>query len=76
MTELQYRKGLQDQPMDGFNIRMTAWHARICRKAGNGNMAAGARMAIELLATHLENINRPPIANTKKILSYSATSTS
>lgn len=44
------RQELQDAPMDGFNIRLTAWHPRICRKAGEGNMAEGVRKAIEMMA--------------------------
>jgi len=39
----------QEAPMDGYNVRLTSWHARAARTLGNGNMAEGIRRAIEAL---------------------------
>ena len=41
--------------MDVYPIRMTAAHARKARKAGNGNLSEGTRMAIEKLEEPIEN---------------------
>ena len=37
----------QDDPMSNFTIRMTAWHARMGRRIGDGNMSEGFRIALE-----------------------------
>ena len=41
------RKRIYEDPMDAYNIRLTANQARKSRKLGGGNMAKGARRAIE-----------------------------
>lgn len=60
MVERKERRALQEAPMDGFNVRLTAWHVRVCRKAGDGNMAAGIRMAIEALADIVQEKSKQP----------------
>ena len=41
------RRRLFDDPMCGYNVRLTAAHARKARKLGDGNMGEGIRLAIE-----------------------------
>ena len=41
------RLRLFDDPMAGYNVRLTAAHARKARKIGCGNMGEGIRRAIE-----------------------------
>jgi len=36
----------QDAPMDNYNARLTAWHARMARKFGEGNLSEGIRFCI------------------------------
>lgn len=47
---------IQDSPMDAYNVRITAWHARKARKLGDGNLALGVRKAIEMAEE-----KKPPI---------------
>jgi hypothetical protein len=42
-------QSIQDSPMDNYNVRLTSWHARILRKMGDGNLAAGIRYAAEFV---------------------------
>ena len=37
----------QDAAMDNYNARLSAWHARMARKIGEGNLSEGVRKAIE-----------------------------
>lgn len=37
----------QDAPMDKYDVRMTAAHARHARRRGSGNLARGVRKLIE-----------------------------
>jgi len=37
----------QDDPLDNYNARLSAWHARMARKIGEGNLSGGIRKAIE-----------------------------
>ncbi len=39
----------QDTAMDNYNARLTAWHARMLRKLGEGNLSAGIRYATEFV---------------------------
>lgn len=49
----------QENPMDVYNTRMTAKHARIARTYGGGNLSKGVRYAIEFLhRTREEEKNR------------------
>lgn len=43
------RKTIYDEPMDGYNIRLTASQAIKARRLGHGNMAVGVRFAIDRL---------------------------
>ena len=45
-------QSIQDNAMDKYTCRITAWHARILRKEGGGNFSKGVRLAAELLARH------------------------
>jgi hypothetical protein len=38
----------QENPMDGYQVRLTARHAREARRIGGGNMGMGIRTAIEI----------------------------
>lgn len=38
---------VQQCPLDGYSVRLTAWHARQARKLGNGELGEGVRRAIE-----------------------------
>lgn len=38
----------QDEPMRGYQVRLTHWHMRKAKAIGNGNLGAGVRLAIEL----------------------------
>jgi hypothetical protein len=38
----------QEEPMSPYTIRLTAWHARMARRQGKGNMGRGIRIAIEM----------------------------
>lgn len=59
MTEKHDEKGpigrplkfddLQDEAMDNYSIRMTAWHARMARRIGSGNQGEGVRKSIEFV---------------------------
>ncbi len=40
------RKRIYDEPMFGYNIRLTAAQARKARRLGDGNMAEGVRIAL------------------------------
>lgn len=43
-------ESLQDDPMQVYAIRMTAWHARqFRRQSDSGQLSEGARIAIETL---------------------------
>lgn len=44
--------------MDNYNARLTAWHARMARKIGNGNLSAGLRLAIEFAVQN--ELDLPP----------------
>lgn len=37
----------QDAPMSNYSARLTAWHARHARRAGDGSLSAGLRLLIE-----------------------------
>lgn len=37
----------QEAPMDVYPVRMTAKHARMARKLGEGNLSQGMRVALE-----------------------------
>jgi len=37
----------QDSPMTNYTARITAWHARMARRIGAGNLSEGVRLAIE-----------------------------
>lgn len=39
----------QDTPMDVYPVRLTAAHALLARKFGEGNLSDGVRLAIESL---------------------------
>jgi hypothetical protein len=39
----------QDYPLDNYNARLSAWHARVARKIGDGNLSSGIRKAIEYM---------------------------
>lgn len=41
------RKTIYDEPMDGYNIRLTASQAIKARRLGHGNMAEGVRFALD-----------------------------
>jgi hypothetical protein len=40
----------QRECMDVYAVRLTAWHARMARRIGAGNLGRGIRIAIEKLA--------------------------
>jgi len=42
--------GFQDDPMNNYTARLTAWHARLARRLGDGNLSAGLRLAVESFA--------------------------
>gem|GEM_PF-6743873 len=48
----------QENPMDAYQARMTAWHARQARKLGEGNLSAGIRFCIEYV-TRNRGIDEP-----------------
>ena len=33
--------------MDVYAVRLTAWHARMARRLGHGNLSRGIRLALE-----------------------------
>ena len=37
----------QDSPMSNYTARFTAWHARMARRVGEGNLSEGLRKALE-----------------------------
>ena len=45
----------QENPMDNYNARLTAWHARMARKVGDGNLSLGLRIAIEFVVRNSED---------------------
>lgn len=58
VTEMRYIRRMtkpitQEAPLDSYSIRLAAWHARMARKLGKGNMGEGTRAAIEFAAKHL-----------------------
>lgn len=55
----------QDAPMDKYDIRMTAAHARHARRKGSGNLARGVRKLIEEDAGIAEE-ERPGPADRRK----------
>lgn len=40
----------QREPMDAYAVRLTAWHARMARRLGQGNLSRGIRITIEKLS--------------------------
>lgn len=50
----------QDSPLDVYSIRITAFHARMARQLGNGNLSNGIRLALERV---IQNYSENPTKN-------------
>jgi len=42
-----FQERYQEDPMEIYSVRLTAWHARHARRLGMGNLGRGIRIAIE-----------------------------
>jgi len=45
--ERDFQERYQEDPMEIYSVRLTAWHARHARRLGMGNLGRGIRIAIE-----------------------------
>lgn len=45
--ETKGRKRISDEPLDGYNVRLTPTQARKARRLGSGVMAEGVRKALD-----------------------------
>lgn len=65
MASILDRKRLQVSPMDGFTVRLTAWHQIRAREIGYGNMGEGLRIALEMYV-RAKSINEQAIARIER----------
>lgn len=46
----------QDSALDVYSVRMTAKHARLARRIGDGNLSKGIRECIEIVSKEMINV--------------------
>jgi len=47
IDDRNFQEQYQEDPMEIYSVRLTAWHARHARRLGMGNLGRGIRIAIE-----------------------------